>query len=77
MLTIRDDGLSDFKFYYYSPSMAAAVIFIILFGVATALHTVQMFRTKTWFLVPFVIGGICKSNPAISEPKKTMRKLVY
>ncbi|KAK6397883.1 hypothetical protein LTR65_005131 [Meristemomyces frigidus] len=38
--------------------MAAAIVFIILFGVSTGLHIVQMFRTRTWFMVPFVIGAI-------------------
>lgn len=62
MLSIRDDGsnaLSGFQYYYYHPSMAAAIIFIVLFGVATSLHTAQMLRTRTWFMIPFVVGGIC------------------
>jgi aspartate carbamoyltransferase regulatory subunit len=24
------------------------------------LHLFQMIKTKTWFFVPFVIGGFCK-----------------
>lgn len=48
----------DFKLYRYDPSMAAAVIFIIAFIVVTALHFYQMVRTKTYFFVPFVIGGL-------------------
>lgn len=54
----EDNALSDFRFYYYEPSMPAAIIFIVLFGISTALHLTQMFTTKTWFLIPFVIGGI-------------------
>ena len=49
----------DFKLYRYDPSMAAAVVFIILFLIATGLHLYQMLRTRTWILVPFVLGGIC------------------
>ncbi|KAH6849569.1 putative RTM1-like protein [Alternaria alternata] len=48
----------DFKLYRYNPSMAAAVIFIILFFLITALHSYQMMRTRTWIFIPFVIGGV-------------------
>ncbi|KAG9518809.1 RTA1-domain-containing protein, partial [Aureobasidium melanogenum] len=48
----------DFRLYRYDPSMAAAVIFILAFIVITALHFYQLVRTKTYFFVPFVIGGL-------------------
>ncbi|TVY60215.1 Protein RTM1 [Fusarium oxysporum f. sp. cubense] len=51
------DGDAIFKLYRYDPSMAAAVIFIILFLSVTTLHTYQLVRTKTWFFCCFVIGG--------------------
>lgn len=54
------DDAGNFVLYRYNPSMAAAVVFIILFLVATTLHTYQLLRTRTWFLIPFVIGGFCK-----------------
>lgn len=50
----------DFKLYRYDPSLAAAIIFCILFLIITSIHLYQMVRTKTWILVPFVIGGSCK-----------------
>lgn len=53
----------EFKLYRYDPSMAAAIIFIILFLLATALHLYQMFRTRTWIFIPFVIGGVCMNPP--------------
>jgi hypothetical protein len=53
----------DFKLYRYNPSMAAAVIFIILFFLITTLHFYQMMRTRTWIFIPFVLGGICKLHP--------------
>ncbi|KAK4580123.1 hypothetical protein LTR86_000326 [Recurvomyces mirabilis] len=67
MLSLRDsadsassdnNALSAFKFYYYHPSLPAAIIFIVLFGLATLAHGVQMVRARTWFMIPFVIGGI-------------------
>ncbi|KAL4993372.1 RTA1 like protein-domain-containing protein [Aspergillus recurvatus] len=48
---------SDFKLYRYNPSIGAAVLFIILFIIASGLHTYQAARTRTWFLIPFVVGG--------------------
>lgn len=60
-LETRAGGASDvlnFQYYYYEPSLPAAIIFIVLFGIATFLHAFQMFKTRTWFMVPFLIGGI-------------------
>lgn len=49
-----------FRFYYYEPSMPAAIIFAVLFALATLLHTYQLVRSRTWFMIPFVVGGICE-----------------
>ncbi|KAJ6104131.1 RTA-like protein [Penicillium sp. IBT 18751x] len=43
--------------YQYYPSMGAAVLFIILFAIITLLHTYHLFRTRTWFFIPLVLGG--------------------
>ncbi|QKX58044.1 uncharacterized protein TRUGW13939_05164 [Talaromyces rugulosus] len=48
---------SDFKLYRYDPSIGAAVVFIILFIIASGIHTYQAARTRAWFLIPFVVGG--------------------
>ncbi|KAL2823808.1 RTA1 like protein-domain-containing protein [Aspergillus cavernicola] len=48
---------SEFKFYRYNPSIGAAVVFTILFIVASGIHTYQVALTRTWFLIPFVLGG--------------------
>jgi hypothetical protein len=48
----------NFTFYYYTPSAAAAAIFVVLFGLSTLLHFYQLVRTRTWFMIPFLIGGI-------------------
>ena len=54
---------SDFKFYHYDPTIIGANIFIILFLflLPTFLHVYQLSRTRTWFMIPFVIGGFCTS----------------
>ncbi|THY71914.1 RTA1 like protein, partial [Aureobasidium pullulans] len=47
-----------FSYYEYLPSKAAAIIACLIFIVITILHTWQLFRTRTWFFIPFVIGGL-------------------
>ena len=54
------DPHGGFVFYHYEPSMAAAIIFVLLFGASAILHSVQMGMTRTWFMIPFLIGGYCK-----------------
>lgn len=49
----------EFVFYYYTPSTVAAVIFTVLFGLSSLLHFYQLVRTRTWFMIPFLIGAIC------------------
>lgn len=48
-----------FRKYFYQPSLAAALVFVILFGIAAIIHFYQMIRTRTWFMIPFVIGALC------------------
>jgi uncharacterized membrane protein len=52
----------EFVFYYFTPSTVAAVIFTVLFGLSSLLHFYQLVRTRTWFMIPFLIGAICKSG---------------
>lgn len=56
MLESRE--ISSFRYYYYDPSLAAAVVFASLFAITTILHLVQLIRKRTWYFIPFVIGGI-------------------
>ncbi|RAL04331.1 RTA1 domain-containing protein, partial [Aspergillus ibericus CBS 121593] len=43
--------------YQYDPSMPAAIIFAALFMISTLWHMYRMIRTRTWFVIPLVIGG--------------------
>ncbi|KAL7949784.1 RTA1 like domain-containing protein [Trichoderma barbatum] len=45
-----------FAFYRYTPSIAAAAVFCILFFLSTLLHFLQMWKTRSWYLTPLVIG---------------------
>lgn len=51
----------------YLPSLPAAITFAMLFLILTIAHTWKMFRTKMWFCIPFVIGGICTSASMLSH----------
>ncbi|KAI5921685.1 RTA1 like protein-domain-containing protein [Camillea tinctor] len=50
------EAAPKFVFYQYQPSMAAAVIFIIIFVVSTMFHAVVLVRRRTWYFIPFFIG---------------------
>ncbi|KAK6856621.1 hypothetical protein PG995_006808 [Apiospora arundinis] len=47
---------ASFSFYRYEPSVAAAVLFCILFLASALLHFWQMYRTRSWFLGALVAG---------------------
>jgi hypothetical protein len=51
-----------YKLYDYDPSKGAAVVFAIIFALTTFLHTFQMIRKRSWYFIPFVLGGLCKSG---------------
>ncbi|KAM0449315.1 hypothetical protein ACHAO4_007662 [Trichoderma viride] len=59
-LIARDtsSSLDEFKLYHYDPSIGGAVAFVLLFLGTTSFHTYQSFRTRCWFVIPFIIGGI-------------------
>ncbi|KAI9147343.1 Protein RTA1 [Paramyrothecium foliicola] len=44
-------------YYHYKPSPEAAIVFIVAFSLTTALHVFQLLRRRTWYFIPFVIGG--------------------
>ncbi|KAF3921102.1 hypothetical protein AA313_de0208674 [Arthrobotrys entomopaga] len=44
--------------FQYTPSIPAAVIFFILFGICGIFHIYRLFRFKGWYFVPFIIGVI-------------------
>ncbi|KAB8257580.1 putative RTA1 domain protein [Aspergillus pseudonomiae] len=44
--------------WLYVPSLGAAVVFLLFFAGATVLHTYRLIKTRTWFYIPFAMGGI-------------------
>lgn len=60
----QDDG--GYKLYHYDPSMAAAVVFVILFSATSVLHGWQMVRSRCNIAIPLVIGGL-RMSPLLHE----------
>lgn len=52
----------SFVFYHYTPTIAGAIIFTILFFAVTVQHVFQLVRYRAWFMLPVVVGGICKAH---------------
>jgi hypothetical protein len=52
MLEVLYAGLYD-----YIPSKGAAIGFAFAFGITTLAHFFQLVLRRTWFFIPFFIGG--------------------
>jgi len=59
----------DYYLWRYIPSLPAAIVFIALFGIITALHSWRMFRRRLWFYIPFVIGGVFEAVGYVGRAK--------
>lgn len=60
-----DYKTAEHSIYRYIPSEATAITVCVLFSLATAFHLWKLLRTRTWFFIPFVFGGICTSTPVL------------
>ncbi|KAI0098500.1 RTA1 like protein [Daldinia grandis] len=67
------DEAPSFVFYRYKPSMAAAVIFIIVFAISSLLHVKVLVQKRIWYFIPFVIGCLFETigyiGRAMSSPE--------
>ncbi|GAW11885.1 hypothetical protein ANO14919_012380 [Xylariales sp. No.14919] len=50
-----------YSLYKYTPSAAAAIIFLILFGAVTVAHIYYVIRRRTWYFLVLVVGGILEA----------------
>jgi hypothetical protein len=69
-MAVLEPLIGGYYLWKYVPSIAAAIIFVLIFLVMTGLISYRMFRTKTWFCIPFAIGGLCTlhfNHPNIHE----------
>lgn len=65
--SVVHESKMPYMLYHYTPSVLAAAMALALFFLSTAFHIFQMIKNKTWYLIPFVIGGFCKS-PSANRP---------
>ncbi|EFW17415.1 hypothetical protein D8B26_000145 [Coccidioides posadasii str. Silveira] len=54
---MADDG-EFHDFYKYTPSKAAASVFIVLFLLTSTFHVFQLAKPRVWFFIPIVVGGV-------------------
>ncbi|KAL0572732.1 envelope glycoprotein [Marasmius crinis-equi] len=52
-----DNGRNGFVLYYYEPSLIAAGVCAGVFFLSSFVHAFQIYRTKTWYFIPMVIGA--------------------
>ncbi|KAH7162030.1 RTA1 like protein-domain-containing protein [Dactylonectria estremocensis] len=48
--------MSTYQLYHYDPSLAAAAIFAVIFGISGLVHSYQMVKGRTWYFLAFLIG---------------------
>lgn len=53
-------GVCDLALQMHHISLTAAGIALGVFTVFSIIHTVQIVRTRTWYLLGVVLGGFCK-----------------
>lgn len=58
--------MSEYSFYHYNPSVAAAVIALTCYGASTGFHIFQLWKLRSWFFTTFVVGAISKTVPSSS-----------
>lgn len=68
MVNQTDYATAAFALYRYAPSKPAAVAFDLMFVATTIFHLVQLSRTKTWYMLAFVTGGLCKYRTKSKKP---------
>ena len=56
---MANDDHSTYRYFHYNPSLAAAVLFTVLFASSTFVHGYQMIRNRSWLMIPLFIGGCC------------------
>lgn len=50
--------VQKYVLYHYKPSFLAATAAMVLFANTTLFHLWQIYKHKTWYFIPFIIGGI-------------------
>ncbi|BGP39118.1 hypothetical protein JCM10450v2_003072 [Rhodotorula kratochvilovae] len=56
----RNGDELTFNIYGYDPSLAAAIVFLVAFGLITLWQTGQVVRSRIWWLIVLLVGGLCE-----------------
>ncbi|OKL56637.1 hypothetical protein UA08_08077 [Talaromyces atroroseus] len=56
-MTKLEPFMGHYYLWYYVPSLVPAIIGTVIFSILTALHMWRLLRARTWFCIPFTIGG--------------------
>ncbi|KAG7042616.1 RTA1-domain-containing protein [Colletotrichum scovillei] len=56
----RSDSQVMASLYLYDPSLAAACVFIVLFSSTLTAHAIILYKRRTRFFIPFIVGIICE-----------------
>ncbi|KAL1975870.1 hypothetical protein VTN31DRAFT_4262 [Thermomyces dupontii] len=48
----------DFQLYRYVPSLPAAIVSVIVFGILTGLHVWRLYRARAFYFTAFTVGGL-------------------
>ncbi|TDZ33095.1 Protein RTA1 [Colletotrichum spinosum] len=54
----NSEAAFDFQLYRYTPSLAAAVVSVIVFAALTVLHTWRLWKAKAFYFTAFTVGGV-------------------
>ncbi|KEY65478.1 hypothetical protein S7711_08317 [Stachybotrys chartarum IBT 7711] len=46
------------NYYHYDPSLPAAIVATVAYGLTTFFHVYQLIRWRTWYFIPFLLGGL-------------------
>ncbi|KAH8197838.1 hypothetical protein TruAng_007985 [Truncatella angustata] len=58
MSTTGDGGDAFFALYRYTPSLEGAALSGALFSILSLAHIVKLWQTRSFYFIPFAIGGI-------------------
>ena len=64
--------MTHYKYYGYDPSLASACIFTVLFGLSTLWHSFLVFKHRTWYFIPVIVGGICMFSWSCRLPRSSL-----
>ncbi|KAF7128324.1 hypothetical protein CNMCM5793_002866 [Aspergillus hiratsukae] len=69
----------DFVLYHYEPSLAAAIVFSVLFNITTLAHVYQRVKSGSKYMNPFIVGGFfqvigygCRATSHFFESSTTL-----